>query len=186
MPGEATHGTREFFEMKHRMLEFLVTQMGFNVFAIEATFPESFEINKYILMGEGDPAKALAGLYFWTWNTEEVLDMIQWMRKYNAEPTHFKKIKFYGFDMQFPEEASLFVRAYLKKVDPIQAKHIEDQLAIVKNARRSEPFKKMPRDVQDTLCSHIAKILQCLTKTSLNTLLSLPLKNGLLHGNIYA
>ena len=26
--GEATHGTREFFQMKHRMLEFLVKEMG--------------------------------------------------------------------------------------------------------------------------------------------------------------
>ena len=28
--GEATHGSREFFQMKHRMLEFLVKEMGFN------------------------------------------------------------------------------------------------------------------------------------------------------------
>jgi erythromycin esterase len=26
--GEATHGTREFFQLKHRMLEFLVEKMG--------------------------------------------------------------------------------------------------------------------------------------------------------------
>ncbi|MCP4659867.1 MAG: hypothetical protein GY856_31070, partial [bacterium] len=32
--GEATHGTREFFQLKHRMLEFLVEEMGFTVFAI--------------------------------------------------------------------------------------------------------------------------------------------------------
>ncbi|HTY89198.1 MAG TPA: hypothetical protein VMB80_17255 [Candidatus Acidoferrum sp.] len=43
--GEATHGTREFFQLKHRMLEFLVTEMGFNIFAMEATLPESFDIN---------------------------------------------------------------------------------------------------------------------------------------------
>ena len=35
--GEATHGTREFFQLKHRMLEFLVSEMGFTVFGIEAT-----------------------------------------------------------------------------------------------------------------------------------------------------
>ena len=29
--GEATHGTREFFQMKHRMLEYLVTELDFNV-----------------------------------------------------------------------------------------------------------------------------------------------------------
>jgi erythromycin esterase len=32
--GEATHGSREFFQMKHRMLEFLAEKMGFTVFAI--------------------------------------------------------------------------------------------------------------------------------------------------------
>ena len=26
--GEATHGTREFFQLKHRLLEFLATEMG--------------------------------------------------------------------------------------------------------------------------------------------------------------
>src|SRR3990172_5734025 len=34
--GEATHGTREFFQLKHRMLEFLASEMGFTMFSIEA------------------------------------------------------------------------------------------------------------------------------------------------------
>src|SRR5437763_334042 len=34
--GEATHGTREFFQLKHRMLEFLASEMGFTLFSIEA------------------------------------------------------------------------------------------------------------------------------------------------------
>src|SRR2546421_5235103 len=83
--GEATHGTHEFFQLKHRMLEFLVERMGFTVFGIEANWPESLAVNDYVLNGNGDPAKALAGLYFWTWNTEEVLDMIRWMRRYNQD-----------------------------------------------------------------------------------------------------
>jgi erythromycin esterase len=92
--GEATHGTREFFQMKHRMLEYLVEKKGFTVFAIEANWPESLAVNDYVLSGKGDPAVALAGMYFWTWNTEEVLDMIRWMRKYNDDPAHDKKVKF--------------------------------------------------------------------------------------------
>lgn len=32
--GEATHGTCEFFQMKHRMFEFLVEEMGYRVFGI--------------------------------------------------------------------------------------------------------------------------------------------------------
>src|SRR5512133_1953281 len=52
--GEATHGTREFFQLKHRMLEFLVTQMGFSIFSIEANMPQAYRLNDFILNGEGD------------------------------------------------------------------------------------------------------------------------------------
>lgn len=115
--GEATHGTREFFQLKHRMLEFLVSEMGFTAFAIEATMPEGFDVDEYVQTGRGDPAKALSGLYFWTWNTEEVLALIKWMRAWNADPRHLRKLHFYGFDMQSPPRAARVVRDYLRRVD---------------------------------------------------------------------
>src|SRR5690606_16545940 len=43
--GEGTHGTREFFQLKHRILEFLVQRMGFTHFAIEARWAESSDVN---------------------------------------------------------------------------------------------------------------------------------------------
>ena len=33
--GEPTHGTREFFQLKHRMVEFLATEMGFTIFSLQ-------------------------------------------------------------------------------------------------------------------------------------------------------
>ena len=104
--GEATHGTREFFQMKHRLLRFLVQEMGFNVFAMEASMPESVRMDRYVKGAPGDPAELLSGLYFWTWNTEEVLALIEWMRSYNEDPSHASKVKFYGFDMQTPTVAT--------------------------------------------------------------------------------
>ncbi|HWB77416.1 MAG TPA: erythromycin esterase family protein, partial [Nannocystaceae bacterium] len=115
--GESTHGTREFFQLKHRMLEFLVTQMGFTVFAIEASMPEAYAIDEYVVHGRGDAATALAGTYFWTWNTAEVLAMIEWMRAYNADPAHTEKLRFYGFDMQYAPVAMARVLDYLRRVD---------------------------------------------------------------------
>src|SRR5690349_18191655 len=58
--GEGTHGSREFFQFKHRMLEFLAKEMGFTVFAIEASYPACWNINDYVLYGKGDRATALA------------------------------------------------------------------------------------------------------------------------------
>jgi erythromycin esterase len=50
--GEATHGTREFFQLKHRLLEFLATEMGFTIFSIEANLPEAYRLNDYVLTEE--------------------------------------------------------------------------------------------------------------------------------------
>jgi len=117
--GEGTHGTAEFFRMKHRLLRLLVEEMGFTAFAIEASFPDSEPINDYVLRGRGDARQALAGQGFWTWTTEEVLDMVQWMRAYNQ--AHGPVLSFRGFDMQHPAPSMDAVVAYLRGVDPVAA-----------------------------------------------------------------
>lgn len=114
--GEATHGTREFFQLKHRMLEYLVERHGFTVFGLEASRTECRAIDRYVQTGQGDPKAALEGIYFWTWNTEEVLALVEWMREHNA--THDRKLHFVGFDMQTPDVAARNVVAFLDRVDP--------------------------------------------------------------------
>ncbi len=126
--GEATHGTHEFFQLKHRMLEFLVEEMGFRIFAIEANWTEALRVNNYVLRGEGDPAQALAGMYFWVWNTKEILALIEWMRSYNLDPAHNEKLQFLGFDMQFSHVALQQIFEYLQAVDPEYADAIGEPL----------------------------------------------------------
>jgi erythromycin esterase len=123
--GEGTHGTSEFFAMKHRLTEYLVREKGFTYFAIEANLPEAYRVNDYVLTGKGDPRKLLTGMYFWTWDTQEVLDLIEWMRKFNASGK--RKIQFLGFDMQFGKVAMDNVRAFVKKADPKYAKDLDSE-----------------------------------------------------------
>ena len=113
--GEDTHGTREFFRMKHRIVEYLATQMGFNIFAIEANMPEAYAVNDYVLNGNGDPKQLLKGMYFWTWNTQEVLDMIEWMRRFNQSGKG--QIQFTGFDMQTPDVAEGIAQSFVAVAD---------------------------------------------------------------------
>ncbi len=127
--GEATHGTHEFFQMKHRMLEFLVKEMGFNTFAMETNWSEANLINDYVHTGKGEPAELLKGLHFWTWNTREVLDMIEWMHAYNENPSNTRKISFYGFDIQYGTMARSNVAEYMQKVDPDAAKQVAEDYA---------------------------------------------------------
>ena len=114
--GEATHGTREFFQLKHRLIEFLASQKEFTIFSIEANMPEAYRLNDFVLNGAGDPKQLLKGMYFWTWNTEEVLDMILWMRDYNKSGKG--RIQFTGFDMQTPTVSIDTVRKFVMSHDP--------------------------------------------------------------------
>lgn len=123
--GEATHGTREFFQFKHRMLEFLVKEMGYTVFAIESSYAACNNINDYVLHGKGDRARALASQGFWTWDTNEVSDMIDWMREYNKTAPAGKKVKFLGYDLQHFTQGIDLVIDYLKKLAPEYAERAE-------------------------------------------------------------
>src|SRR5258708_31722518 len=129
--GEATHGTREFFQLKHRMLEFLATEMGFTIFSIEANMPEAYRLNDYVLNGNGDPAKLIEGMYFWTWNTQEVLDMVLWMRGFNKSGKG--RVQFTGFDMQTPNVAIDIVGDFAASADPDYAGPIRQAIDQTKN-----------------------------------------------------
>ena len=138
--GEGTHGTRDFFEMKARILRFLVEEMGFNTFAIEATWPESRRLDHYVRTGEGDPRTLLSGLYFWTWNTASVLEMIEWMRAHNEAGGD---VGFHGFDMQYPGMALHNVREYVGTVDPANLDTVTQQLdCLERHANGPEGVKK--------------------------------------------
>jgi len=170
--GEATHGTREFFQLKHRMLEFLVNEMGFTVFGMEATMLEAFDVNEYVLTGKGDPAKALSGLYSWFWNTEEILEMIKWMRQYNADPLHTKKVKFYGFDnnsfdFQTSPRSVKVTLEYLQKVDPLQAATFERTLSVLSNPLTSSNFSGLPREKKEAVAAEVSSILSLLDERKL-------------------
>ena len=129
--GEPTHGNREVFQLKHRLIEYLVTEMGFNIFALECPFGEAFDVNRYVEEGIGDPEKALAGIYYWSWDTQEILELLKWMRSYNSNPMHVKKIKFYGFDPQDPERAARVLLEYLEQVDVKLAEKVSSELNLL-------------------------------------------------------
>jgi len=134
--GEATHGSREFFQLKHRMLEFLATEMDFTIFSIEASMPEAYRLNDFVLEGKGDPAQLIKGMYFWTWNTEEVLDMVLWMREFNKSGKG--RVEFTGFDMQYPNVASGIVHDFVAKSDPEYIDTLTRASRLALNASRSQ------------------------------------------------
>jgi erythromycin esterase-like protein len=80
-------------------------------------------------------------MYFWTWNTQEVLAMIEWMRQFNASGKG--RIQFTGFDMQTPTVAMEIVRELLQKADPEYEKSVRavyQQATLLREAQSSTGF----------------------------------------------
>ncbi|MFC7073015.1 erythromycin esterase family protein [Halovenus rubra] len=115
--GEATHGTREFFQLKHRFLRHLVCNHDVRVFAMEANAPETLAINEYVVHGRGDPKDALNGIYFWTWNVDSVLTMVNWLREFNQGRPLADRVRFYGFDAQYTTGAVAHLESYFDTVE---------------------------------------------------------------------
>jgi erythromycin esterase len=127
--GEGSHGTAEFFNMKHRMLRFLVEKMGFTVFAIEANWSDALAVDDYIRTGRGSARAALDGLGSWPWNTQEVLDLIEWMRAYNAAPGPHPQLSFAGFDLLDPAGAAAIVVDLVRRHDSGDLTKVEHDYA---------------------------------------------------------
>lgn len=118
--GEATHGTREFFEIKDGVFQWLVNTCNYRLFGIEATYGGCCYINDFVQSGKGNIDSVMVYLDFWTWQTEEVRDMILWIKDYNAQPEHIEKLSFYGFDMQNFYSPVQYLNDFTKKHCPAQ------------------------------------------------------------------
>ncbi|MET9859597.1 erythromycin esterase family protein [Streptomyces smyrnaeus] len=103
--GEASHSGHEFFTLKHRVFRHLVATKGFTTFALEASWSTGLRLDAYVTRGVGDPAQIMRdefqGQYVF-WNTEEYLELIRWMRRYNVTHSGRPQLHFVGNDLGFP------------------------------------------------------------------------------------
>jgi erythromycin esterase len=119
--GEATHGTREHFQLKHRLIEALVLDAGCRMVAFESNLVECLPVDDYIRGGTGRAEDVVAGMRFWTWATEEVVALIEWLRVFNASVPAHDHVRFVGVDAQFPVLPVRWLLRRLGKADPIGA-----------------------------------------------------------------
>ncbi|WP_246222690.1 erythromycin esterase family protein [Phytoactinopolyspora limicola] len=127
--GEATHGTREFFTMKHRVFRYLVEEEGFRAFSQEVHPSAGLRINDYVLHGTGNIRQIMREEFqggTQLWNTKEYLDLFEWMRAYNKRHPD-DPVQYSGNDIDYagPE---LFDRVteFVREQHPEQLSTITD------------------------------------------------------------
>jgi len=114
--GEATHGNREFQQLKLDVFQIMVEQYGVRAFALEGDYGGCEAVNRYIHGGDGTAKEAAAASGFAIYRTDEMEDLISWMRSYNETAAEGDDIRFYGFDMQQTEYNYQFLLEELKSL----------------------------------------------------------------------
>lgn len=124
--GEALHGGEEILILRNQLLQRLVEAHGYSAIAIESSFPRASLVNEYVA-GRGPAAYEAvqdSGFSHGFGRLEANRDLVEWMRRYNAGPTHPIKLQFYGFDSptemmgsDSPRQLLHFVLDYLASVD---------------------------------------------------------------------
>ncbi|MEO1451054.1 MAG: erythromycin esterase family protein, partial [Bacteroidota bacterium] len=97
--GEATHGSREFFTLKARLIRYGIEHLGFRVVAFEAPFDQE-GINRFVQGEAIKLEKVMPELSYWPWNTVEVRELLIWLRAYNEGKSPADRVRFVGIDTQ--------------------------------------------------------------------------------------
>ncbi len=122
--GEATHGTSEFYRMRARITRELILRHGFNFVAVEADWPDAARINQYVRHAPArqEQWKAFARFPTWMWRNHEALELVEWLRAWNAEVQDpERRASFYGLDLYSLFTSIDAVITYLSSVEPAMA-----------------------------------------------------------------
>lgn len=98
--GEATHGNVEFQQLKLEVFKQMVEHYDVRAFALEGDYGGCEQVNQYIHGGDGTAQEAAAAIGFAIYRTDEMAELISYMREYNESALEGEDIRFYGFDMQ--------------------------------------------------------------------------------------
>jgi erythromycin esterase-like protein len=126
--GEATHGTHEFYSERAAITKRLIAEKGFSILAIEADWPDSARVHRYVRGASADnnADQALSGFRrfpTWMWRNMVVAEFVEWLRTFNKDIDPKRApVGFYGMDLYSLHASIEAVLKYLDKVDPEAAK----------------------------------------------------------------
>ena len=128
--GESVHGASELLTLKHRTLRFLVEGMGFRSVAWEEDWTTGLEIDRYIRTGRGD-LDAIVGETSPQWPWQEVVDVLQWLRGYNA--THTDQVRFFGVEYYVTGLLAYeAIEAYVADVAPARLDELRSHFRLIR------------------------------------------------------
>ena len=111
--GEASHNTKEFFDLKAKFFKYLVKNQCVKTFIMEESYQAESGINEWISRGKGNIKTIAENFNMGFWHTKEIVNLLQWMREYNKGKSQEEQIKFYGIDVQSGRKLNQEIREFV-------------------------------------------------------------------------
>jgi erythromycin esterase-like protein len=124
--GEALHGSEDILILRNRLFQRLVEARGYSAIAVESSFPRARVINEYVAGRGPNSYEAVqeTGFSHGFGRLAANRELVEWMRRHNADLSHRVKVQFYGFDTptemtgtDSPRHIMHFVLDYLDSID---------------------------------------------------------------------
>ena len=143
--GEAAHGAGELFTLKHRLIEYLVVELGFTAVAFEASYSGCGPIDDDVRHGIGRAAEALTGQGYTAWDTEEVSALLGRLRNYNSSVPNDRKVAFYGLDSGYNAVSRRFLLESVARIAPDNLAAAREALPVWSRWNRNGRFASRTR-----------------------------------------
>lgn len=120
MLGEASHGTKEFYDLRTAISKELILNHGFKFIAVEGDWPPCQKVNHYIHNKETESVYEILSHFSrwptWMWANHEIVELLRWLKFYNYN--NQSPVSFHGLDVYSLYESMDQVVRQLKKIDP--------------------------------------------------------------------
>ena len=156
--GEASHGVAQYHQMKADVFKSLVKNNGCRTFIIEGDFGGALKVDNYINGGEGSAEEAVREIGFAIYRTQEMADLIEWMRSYNETVSPEEALHFYGMDVQGFDNNKEYLFSILSEAAPELSAEYEEVFAQLTDKNRYSLDKTTLNNAKEAVSELIDKM----------------------------
>ena len=146
----------KFYDEK-RIVNYLVSEKGFTNLVLEEGWDRALELDRYVLTGEGNPSQHLSPVF----KTKEMLDLLDWIRQYNANPKHKSKVRIIGMDIQsVNENVYNNIIEYVKRTNSKLVPRIEEKIkGLIPVTKDMNTFESLTKEEKKSIFQMLNKLV---------------------------
>jgi erythromycin esterase len=163
--GEPFHGGHEPLAMRNRMIRYAVTRLGFTAVALETGLATSKLLYDHVLGKTIETDSAVKGAFSYGFgNLAENLELVRWLRSYNATQPPERRVRLYGIDLTGQQLPYAYrsvetVLTFLDHADPALGRQLRIQYADTIPVFRSDKYVKLTPVEKDAITGKIQDLV---------------------------